>query len=245
MPPPASDFLGGQPACPSTPVPGHWLVDLPSSSSTIFIRRYRPLAHEEAAEAVEGLKRGNGDTLLGRLGEDALEEGWRAVNGSGPSSTGDVDKVLRGGCGVIVRTEPESEGDGGSKSQGRRELWCFYATESEAMIPRDTLQGEYKPSSINKDNQEQDQRTRTALNGGLTCHSGSPSLVHLHFSIHLLHAAWSRPGVSHSVEWRSRRVRRYLLDIFGRRAALGVLYRCGGGEVGMAHGSEVVDAPQT
>jgi hypothetical protein len=39
-------------------------------------------------------------------------------------------------------------------------------------------------------------------------------------------------------------VRRDLLDIFGHGAALGVSYRCDGGEVGMAHGPEV-DAPQT
>jgi hypothetical protein len=40
-------------------------------------------------------------------------------------------------------------------------------------------------------------------------------------------------------------VRRDLLDIFGHGAALGVSYRCDGGEVGMAHGPEAVDAPQT
>ena len=101
-----SDILAGRPARPSTTVPGHWLLNVPSTTSQVYIRRFR------ASDTL----RSNRETLLDELREDPLERAWRMVNSSGE---GHAQRLLEEWCCAI----------GGEKDE--RELWCFDGRDEE------------------------------------------------------------------------------------------------------------------
>jgi hypothetical protein len=102
---PMRDFLSNNTARPSTAVPGHWLLKLPSPTAQISIRRFR---ERPDCSADDG-------SILAKLRNDPIEKGWREINGS---DEGEVTGLLDGPCCTIVR------GDGG------RELWLFFAREA-------------------------------------------------------------------------------------------------------------------
>ncbi|KAK4686309.1 hypothetical protein P7C73_g3822, partial [Tremellales sp. Uapishka_1] len=107
------DLLGGAAAKSTTTVPGHWYLDLPSSTSVIHVRRYHipPPAPDPT---------GSFDSSISKWRDDPLEAAWRAFHSSGDSS--ETAKVLQYVCAVIVTDDEDSQ----------RELWCFTARE-----PRD------------------------------------------------------------------------------------------------------------
>jgi hypothetical protein len=110
------DFLGGRAARNNTPVPGHWLLDLPSLSPQIHIRRY---VSASSAPEYDGL----GD-MLHAVKEDVLEAGWRRANGGEVGFEKGVAGVLEGCCATVVANE-----------EGKRELWCFQVSQEENIPP--------------------------------------------------------------------------------------------------------------
>jgi hypothetical protein len=100
------DILAGLPARSTTPVPGQWLLDLPSLSPFIHIRRYR-LVQPVTPGGPSGL-------IPSSVRNDALERTWKQVNGSEIGYTNGVAGVLEGGCATVL-SSPEG-----------RTLWCFH-----------------------------------------------------------------------------------------------------------------------
>lgn len=110
----SADLLANKPARPSTPVPGHWLLDLPSASSQIYIRRFRPQLQPQAGF------RQNGGSILKKLRNDPLESGWIAITSSGG---GEPAALLDGWCCTVAT--------GGKGEDEAPLLWCFDGRDEE------------------------------------------------------------------------------------------------------------------
>ena len=106
------DILANRAARPSTPVPGHWLLDLPTLTAKLHIRRYQDHSSQPSF--------GNGKTVLEGLRTAPLEKAWREINASGD---GDARGLLGGWCCTTT-----TESDVG-------ELWCFVVRDDAEDIP--------------------------------------------------------------------------------------------------------------
>jgi hypothetical protein len=118
------DILAGQQARSNTVVPGHWILDLPSYTPQIHIRRYRSLTPLSPSDKL--------DYILERVRFDPLEKAWRVVNGNEVGLVRGVAGVLEEGCAICVNT--------GTDESRERELWCFYV-EKEGEIPAAHVEG--------------------------------------------------------------------------------------------------------
>lgn len=102
-----------------------WLLPLPTSNSTISIRRFTkpPILPIPSAESsADAIRRAALEEISANEYGDLLEQAWREINGQRADGTASASaEVLSSPCATIVAGGTK----GRSGEENRRELWVF------------------------------------------------------------------------------------------------------------------------